>query len=65
MINDKESVFNQRKMSLKEYRKMRLKMLQRDHCIKLSDEEIAHAHTLTTESQIDQFYVGILNKSWR
>lgn len=64
MINDKESVFNERKMSLKEYRKMKLKMLKRDFCIKLTDEEIAHANTLTTEVQLDQFCLGILNKRW-
>ena len=53
MINDKESVFNERKMSLKEYRK-----------IKLTDEEIARAETLTTEIQIDQFTLGIINNRW-
>lgn len=64
MINDRESTFNQRKMSLKEYRKMKLKMLQRDFRIKLTDEDIAHAETLTTEIQIDQFCLGILNTRW-
>lgn len=64
MINDRESAFNERKMSLKEYRKMKLKMLQRDFRIKLTDEDIAHAETLTTEIQIDQFCLGILNTRW-
>ena len=64
MINDKESVFNERKMSLKEYRKMKIKMLKRDFCINLTDEELSHAETLTTEVQIDQFCISILNKYW-
>lgn len=64
MIDDRTAVVP-RKMSIKQYRKMRLKMLTRDFCIKLEDEEVAHANTLTTESQIDQFYIGILNKNWK
>ena len=64
MINDKKRVFNQRKLSIKEYRKMKLKILQRDFRVKLTDEEIAHAETLTTETQIDQFCLGILNQRW-
>lgn len=64
MLNDRESAFNERKMSLKEYRKMKLKMLKRDFMITLTEEEIAHANTLTTEVQIDQFCLGILNKNW-
>ena len=64
MIQDKDYIFNERKMSLKEYRKMKLKMLRRDFCVLLTDEEIAYAHTLTTEVQIDQFCLGILNKRW-
>ena len=64
MINDRESVYNQRKMSLKEYRKMKLKMLTRDFRVKLTDEDIAHANTLTTEAQIDQFFISMLNNRW-
>lgn len=64
MINDRESAFNQRKMSLKEYRKMKLKMLEKDFCIRLTDEEREHAKTLTTETQLDQFALGIINNRW-
>ena len=64
MINDRESAAPQRKMSLKAYRKMKLKMLERDFCIKLTDEEKAHAATLTTETAIDQFCISILNNRW-
>jgi hypothetical protein len=63
MVNDRESAFNTRKMSLKEYRKMKVKMLERDFLIKLTDEDKAHANTLTTETQLDQWALGIIDKS--
>ena len=50
--------------NVKSYRKEKLKMLTRDFCIKLTDEEIAHANELTTIAQIDQFFVYILNNRW-
>lgn len=63
MIDDRTATVP-RKVSIKEYRKMKLKMLKRDFCITLTDEEVAHAHTLTTEAALDQFALGILNKRW-
>lgn len=64
MIDDKTAA-KPRNMSLKSYRKMKLKMLEKDFCIKLTEEEEAHAKTLTTETQLDQFALGILNNRWR
>lgn len=64
MPSERESAFNERKMSLKQYRKTKLKILKNDFRITLTDEELAHAETLTTEIQIDQFCLGILNKNW-
>lgn len=64
MKNNRSDDFNTKKMSIKEYRKMKLKMLKNDFLIKLTDEEIAHAETLTTEVQLDQFALGIINKRW-
>ena len=51
----------QRQMSLKSYRKMKLKML-RDFCIKLSSEEKSHAESLTNETQIDNFCISMMRK---
>lgn len=64
MINDKDSVFVKRKMSIKEYRKMKIKMLKNDFLIKLSDEEIAYVETLTTEVKLDQWALSIINSRW-
>ena len=64
MIDDRTSPGFQRQMPFKTYKKMKLKMLQRDFCVKLTAEELAHADTLTTEIQIDQFCLGILEKRW-
>lgn len=62
MVHDRESAFNKRKMSIKEYRKRKLKMLKRDFCIHLTDEEIDHANTLDKEIAIDQFCISMINK---
>jgi hypothetical protein len=64
MLNDRTSAFNERKMSIKEYRKRKIKMLKNDFLIKLTDAEISHAETLTTETQLDQWALGIINKRW-
>jgi hypothetical protein len=50
--------------SINAYRKFKLKILKRDFCVTLTEEELAHAETLTTEAQLDQFCMGILNKRW-
>lgn len=50
--------------SIDDYRKGKLKMLKRDFRITLTEEEIAHANTLTTEIKIDQFCLSVLEKRW-
>jgi hypothetical protein len=47
------------------YRKYKLKILKRDFCIRISDEERMHAESLQTETQIDQFFISMINKYWR
>lgn len=64
MIDDRNAAVPERKMSFKEYKKRKLKMLRRDFRISLTEEELAHADALTTEVQVDQFCLGILNKRW-
>ena len=51
-------------VSLRQYKKEKIQMLQRDFCIKLSEEDIAHANTLTTEVQLDKWALGIINREW-
>lgn len=62
--DDKTATKPQKTMSLKEYRKMKLKILRRDFRLYLTEEELAHAEALTTEAQIDQFCIGMLDKYW-
>ena len=64
MINDREAARPERKMSFKSYKKMKLKMLRRDFCIMLTDEELERAESLQSEIQVDQFCLGILNGRW-
>ena len=54
----------QRKMSLKAYRKMKLRMLTDDFCIRLTEEEIAHANELKNEIQIDQFCISMIMNNY-
>ena len=63
MIDDRTAAVP-RNMSLKSYRRMKIKMLERDFCINLTSEERARAETLKTEAAIDQFCMGILNNRW-
>lgn len=63
MIDDRKAAGFERKISFKQYKKYKLRMLQRDFCIKLEEEDIAHYNTLTTETQIDQFCIRILNEN--
>ena len=62
MLDDRTAT-RPRQMSLKEYRKMKLKMLK-DFCIHLTPEEIARAHTLKTEIAIDNFCLGHIQKAF-
>ena len=50
--------------SIKAYRKAKLKYLSRDFKINITEEERKHAESLTTEIQIDQFVLSMLNKYW-
>lgn len=65
MIDDRTNPCPGRPMSLKAYRKMKLKALKSDFRITLNEEELQHAETLTTEIQIDQFCISMLNKYWK
>ena len=51
----------QKQMSLKSYRKMKLRMLKEFH-IELSDTEMYHLFSLTTEIQIDNFCISMIRK---
>ena len=65
MIDSIHAAGLQRKVPFKKYKKARLRMLQKEFCIKLEPEELAHYETLDTETKVDQFYVAMLNKYWR
>jgi len=64
MIDDRTSAVPQKTMSFNAYRNMKLRMLTRDFCIKLTEEELAHAKTLKTKVQVDQFCITALDKYW-
>ena len=50
-----------KQMSIKAYRKMKLKMLK-EFCIYLTDEEMDHIKSLTKEIEIDNFCISMFRK---
>lgn len=64
MYDDRTNPYSTKPMSLSAYCKMKLKALKNDFRITLTEEELKKASILTTEIQIDQFCLGIINKRW-
>lgn len=54
-------IHNTKKMSIKMYRKLKLRMLK-DFAIKLSEEEMKYAQSLDTEIKIDNFCISMMRK---
>ena len=65
MADEKHASGLQRQMTFKQYKKEKIRMLKSDFCLPMTQEELAYMHNLTTETEIDQFYVTMLNKYWR
>lgn len=61
MLDDRTST-RPRNMTLKNYRKMKLQMLD-DFCITLTDEELAHVNSLQTEVALDNFCISKISNS--
>ncbi len=61
MIDDKAAAGFSRKMSFKTYKKYKLRMLQKDFCIQLTEEDLDYYNTLDTETKVDQFFIAIIN----
>ena len=51
MLDDRTAAMPERKMSFKQYKKMKIIMLERDFCIPLTDEELKRAESLQSEIQ--------------
>lgn len=51
--------------TLEKFCEAKLQILSRDFKINLTEEEIAYAHTLKTEVQVEQFCLGIINDRWK
>lgn len=54
-------IHNTKQMPIKSYRRMKLRMLK-DFCIKLSEEEMNYAKSLTREIDIDNFCISMIRK---
>lgn len=46
------------------YRKRKIKIMERDFCIKLAQEEIDHINELPTAEAVDAYCIDILNNRW-
>ena len=52
---------NERPVPLKVYIKEKLRMLTRDFCLRLTDEEIKHLKSLTREIDVDNYAHTLLD----
>ena len=46
------------------YRNRKIKIMQRDFCIVLTQAEIDHINELPTAGAVDAYCIGILNDRW-
>jgi hypothetical protein len=60
MFDDKTTT-KPHNMSLKSYRKMKLRMLK-DFYIELTPEQVSYINSLKTEIEIDNFCISLINK---
>lgn len=60
-MNDRTTT-QPRNMSFKNYKKMKLGMLD-DFCVQLTSEEKTHFNSLKTEIAVDNFCISAINKS--
>ena len=63
MIDDRTAT-RPKTTSLKAYKKMKLKMLERDLCVHPEPEEIEHLNSLQSEVAVDQCVFSLLDKHW-
>lgn len=49
-------------MPIKDYRKLKIKMLKKEFCFNLTQEECDHFNTLETEPAIDRYCRSLYNK---
>lgn len=56
--------YGSKKVSIQVYRKMKIKMLEREFMIPLKPEEKNHINELETEAAIDRYARTILQKYW-
>lgn len=59
-----ETGYGARTMSIKTYRKMKIKMLEKEFCIPLTSDEKKHFEALETEAAIDRYARTILLNRW-
>lgn len=56
-----ELIHSTKQLSIKAYRKMKLRMLK-EFCIKLNDEEMERFNSFTREIDVDNFCISMFNK---
>ena len=59
-INSHSPIFK----TSEQYLKAKLKILKRDFCINPTEAEVTHLKTLTTQTQIDNAILTIINHHW-
>ena len=64
ICNEPKVYKREKSVSLPQYKKNKIKILQRDFCIPLTSEEIEHMKSLTSETSVDRYARELMNKYW-
>lgn len=57
-------VGRKRNVSLPQYKANKIKILQRDFCMHLTDKEIEHLNALLSETEVDRYIRELMHKRW-
>lgn len=64
ITNGTASETRARKMSLSQYKKRKIKMLENDFYVILTAEEKEHINQLTSETEIDRYVRACMGRRW-
>lgn len=64
ICNEPKVYKREKSVSLPQYKKNKIKMLQRDFCLKLTEEEIETINSLESETEIDRYARELMEKHW-
>ena len=59
---NKTDIMNLNGLSIDKYRQLKIKLLQKDFCIRLTSEQLSHFDSLSSDREIERYFFAILNQ---